>query len=151
MKKNVLMALVGLSLLITMAFSPVARAAQLASLSAASAAHSPISPLPSPSDSHPDDSDNLSEVDLARILSDFIWVPQIEQNQFFVKTNQVGLGWWDAAGLLHIELNHSGGVVIPLQAVMISIPYDAAGALAPPGWQKFQRPENGEWVIVRIK
>jgi hypothetical protein len=84
------------------------------------------------------------------ISSDVIWLPQADSNQLWLKTHQIGVGWWDANGQLHVVLQVNGLVKIPQSAIMISIPRDAAGILAPPGWKKMMRPENGEWVIVRI-
>ncbi|CAN5617237.1 hypothetical protein BH10CHL1_BH10CHL1_28770 [soil metagenome] len=143
MKKVILIGLMILSLLMTMSLSPLVRASALIS---------PISPFPSQSDAGSSDSHKDDEANSAARASDAVWVPQTGQSQFLVKTSQVGLGWWDAAGKLHVELNRNGSVIIPLQdAVMISIPADATGVSVPPGWQRFQRPENGEWVIIRTK
>ncbi|MEI2736235.1 MAG: hypothetical protein V9G24_16545 [Rhodoblastus sp.] len=66
----------------------------------------------------------------------------------WIKTHQVGVGWWDADGQLHIELQVNGIVKIPLaNAVMIARPRNAAGVLAPLV-EEMMRPENGEWVMV---
>lgn len=118
---------------------------------------SPISPLhPSPGsgDDGNDDhggNDGLDPIDWhGPVDSSVVWVPQGDSTQMWIKTHQVGVGWWDADGQLHVELQSNGLAKIPASAVMISIPRDAAGVLAPPGWKKMMRPENGEWVIVRI-
>lgn len=110
---------------------------------------SPLSPLP------PDSSDDDDEALDPRqrkgpVASGVVWSPQAESGTMWVKTYQHGVGWWDADGKLHIAPQTNGVAKIPAEAVMISIPWDAAGVLAPPGWQKMMRPENGEWVIVRM-
>lgn len=119
--------------------------------------NSPISPLhpqPGSDGDHNDDhdgNDGLAPIHWrGPVASGVVWVPQADSTQMWIKTHQVGVGWWDADGQLHIELQAHGIAKIPAGAVMISIPWDAAGVLAPPGWQKMKRPENGEWVIVRI-
>ena len=142
MKKLVLVALVVLNLTIAIAFSPFAKSAPLSF-----ATTSPVSPLPPSSDEHGSNSEHESNT----ISSDAVWVLPIGQAGFRIKTHQSVVGWWDAAGQLHIAPKVNGIVDIPWQqAVMISIPGDAAGVSAPPGWRKLMRPENGEWVIVRL-
>lgn len=126
----------------------------------ASFRNSPISPLnPHPgsgSDGNGNDDndgghDGLDPIDWeGPVDSSVVWAPQADAAQLWIKTHQVGVGWWDADGKLHVELQINGLVKIPASATMISIPRDAAGVLAPPGWKKMMRPENGEWVIVRI-
>lgn len=117
--------------------------------------NSPISPLNPHPGSGSDDDDHDGNAGLAPIAwrgpvaSGVVWAPQTTSTQMWIKTHQVGVGWWDAAGQLHVELQTNGLVKIPASAMMISIPRDAAGVLAPPGWQKMMRPD-GEWVIVRI-
>lgn len=141
-------------------------ATSVPSLFASSASHamsfmnSPISPLhPNPGSGDDDHGDNdegggndgLDPIDWhGPVDSSVVWMPQADSTQMWLKTHQVGVGWWDADGKLHVELQSNGLVKIPASATMISIPRDAAGVLAPPGWKKMMRPENGEWVIVRI-
>jgi hypothetical protein len=150
MKQFVLIFLFSLTLIITIALSPDAKSAGLSSVAAMSGRNSPLSPLPSPSDSDPSDSSDASRASNT-IASDFVWTPQASGQEIWIKTQQFSVGWWDANGQLHIELQVDGIVKIPLQAArMISIPGDAAGVAVPEGWQKQMRPENGEWVIVRI-
>lgn len=140
MNRIILLFLVGLSLIATIALSPSAESAPLRSQPPTS----PISPLPDESGSNGSKSSESDEVS-----SEAVWAPQAGGKELWIKTRQVGVGWWDAEGNLHIELNFNGIVKIPLEnAVMISIPGDAAGVPVPPGWRKVQRPENGEWVIV---
>lgn len=113
---------------------------------------SPLSPLP-PGSSDDEDDDDAALDPVQRkgpVASGTVWAPQAESGAMWVKTYQRGVGWWDAAGELHIALQTNRWAKIPADAVMISIPWDAAGVLAPPGWQKMMRPDNGEWVIVRI-
>lgn len=142
MKKLILIMLVVLNLGITLAFSPFAHSAPLSL-----ATTSPVSPVQPPSDSHDEDSAHKSEA----VSSDAVWQPlSTDQHAMRIITHQNGVGWWDAKGQLHIAPEINGIVEIPLQAVMISIPGDAAGVPTPPGWRKMMRPENGEWVIVRI-
>ncbi|MCE7989191.1 MAG: hypothetical protein DYG89_49185 [Caldilinea sp. CFX5] len=110
---------------------------------------SPLSPL------HPGSSDDEDETlepwqRKGPVASSVVWLPQTQSGAMGVKTHQSGVGWWDAAGKLHIAPQKNGLANIPAEAVMISIPWDAAGVLAPPGWRKMMRPENGEWVIVRL-
>lgn len=121
---------------------------------AEAAAISPISPL------HPGDDDNDGGNgnddegrDFAGLKrSSYVWLPQVHENQMWVKTHQIGLGWWDSQGQLHIALQVNGVIKIDLEGVtMISIPLDAAGFAVPAGWQKIMRPENGEWVIIPIR
>lgn len=148
MKQFVLIFLVSFTLVVTIALSPDAPSAGLSSVAAMSAQDSPLSPLPSPSG--PSDSSDTSHTNNT-VASDFVWKPQASGQEIWIKTQQVSIGWWDANGQLHIELQLDGIVKIPLQAAhMISIPGDAAGVPVPEGWQKQMRPENGEWVIVRI-
>lgn len=118
--------------------------------------NSPLSPLnPNPGSGADDDSDHGDNDGVdpiywnGPVASGVVWVPQVDAAQMWIKTHQVGVGWWDADGQLHVELQVNGLVKIPASATMISIPRDAAGVLAPPGWKKMMRPENGEWVIVR--
>jgi len=158
MPKFVLIVLLALTLVVTTVFSLFADSTQLAQPRVHNM-DSPLSPLPTQTGSHPsdDDDDDDDSVDpddpfqrTGPVSSDLIWVPQVDHAQMWIKTHQVGVGWWDADGQLHIELQVNGIVKIPLaNAVMISIPRNAAGVLAPPGWKKMMRPENGEWVIVR--
>lgn len=110
---------------------------------------SPLSPLPPGSS---DDEDETLDPWQRKgpVASGVVWAPQAESGAMWVKTYQHGVGWWDADGKLHIAPQTNGLAKIPAEAVMISIPWDAAGVLAPPGWRKMMRPENGEWVIVRI-
>ena len=148
-----------LSLIVLIALALVATS--VPSLFASSAPYalqfmnSPISPLNPHPGSGSDDDENNGNDGLAPIAwrgpvaSGVVWVPQAASTQMWIKTHQVGVGWWDAAGQLHVELQTNGLVKIPAGAVMISIPRDAAGVLAPPGWQKMMRPD-GEWVIVPI-
>lgn len=110
---------------------------------------SPLSPLP-PGSSDDDDETLDPGQRKGPVASGVVWAPQAESGAMWVKTHQRGVGWWDADGKLHIVSQQNGLAQIPSEAVMISIPWDAAGVLAPPGWQKMMRPENGEWVIVRI-
>ena len=150
MKQFILIFLVALTLVIATELSPHAQSAGLSSVAAMSARNSPLSPLPSPSDSDGSDSSDASQTSNI-IASNFVWKPQASGQEIWIKTQQVSVGWWDANGQLHIELQMDGIVKIPLQAArMISVPGDAAGIAVPEGWQKQMRPENGEWVIVRI-
>lgn len=147
MKRFSLIVLLALSLGATSVLSLFASSPELAAQRAAHSTVSPLSPLPAPSDSDSDNPDPWLQD--GPVASGVVWQPQATLDQMWIKTHQVGVGWWDAAGQLHIALQVNGVVKIPLpDAVMISIPWDAAGVLAPPGWQKFKRPENGEWVIV---
>lgn len=153
MPKFVLIVLLALSLIATTVLSLFAHPAQLPAQHTSRLMDSPISPLPTQTGSDPSDSSGDSDPFQrpGPIASGVVWVPQADSNQMWIKTHQIGVGWWDADGQLHIALQVNGMVKIPLEtAVMISIPRDAAGVLAPPGWQKMMRPENGEWVIVRI-
>jgi hypothetical protein len=111
---------------------------------------SPLSPLPPGSSDDDDDAALDPSQRKGPVASGVVWSPQAESGAMWVKTYQHGVGWWDAAGKLHIAPQTNGLAKIPAEAVMISIPWDAAGVLAPPGWRKMMRPENGEWVIVRI-
>lgn len=148
MKQFVLIFLFSFTLFITTALSLDVQSAGLLLVPAASAQDSPLSPLRPPSDSS--DSYDTSHTNNT-VASDFVWVPQASGHEIWIKTHQVSVGWWDANGQLHIELQVDGIVKIPWQAArMISIPGDAAGVPVPEGWQKQKRPENGEWVIVRI-
>jgi hypothetical protein len=141
MNKVILAFLVGLSLAVTIAFSPSAESAPL-SLQPPT---SPISPIP-----HEPGSSGSKSSGSNAVSSESVWVLQAGGKEFWINTRQVGVGWWDVDGNLHIELNSNGVVKIPLEhAVMISIPGDAAGVPVPPGWRKIMRPENEEWVIVR--
>jgi hypothetical protein len=141
MNKIILLFLVGLSFVVTIALSPSAESAQRLSQPPVS----PISPIPPEPDSNGSKSSESNA-----LSSESVWVLQADGKEFWIHTRQVGVGWWDADGNLHIELNSNGVVKIPLEhAVMISIPGDAAGIPVPPGWRKIMRPENGEWVIVR--
>lgn len=111
---------------------------------------SPLSPLPPGSSDDDDDAALAPALRKGPVASGVVWAPQADSGAMWVKTHQVGVGWWDADGKLHIAPQTNGIAKIPAEAVMISIPWDAAGVLAPPGWRKMMRPENGEWVIVRI-
>jgi len=144
MKHLVLIFLAALTLIVAIALSPSAQWVGPLSVAVTNAQNSPLSPLPSPSDSRPSDEPDA-------VSSNFVWVPQVSGREIWIKTHQVSVGWWDASGQLHIVLQVDGMAKIPMEdAHMISIPGDAAGVPAPPGWQKQMRPENGEWVIVRI-
>ncbi|MEZ4732865.1 MAG: hypothetical protein R3E79_37670 [Caldilineaceae bacterium] len=149
MSKFVLIVLLALSLVATTVLSLFANPAQRPTQHMTHLMDSPISPLPTQTGSDSsDDSDPFQRP--GPIASGVVWAPQADSNQMWIKTHQIGVGWWDADGKLHIALQVNGMVKIPLEtAVMISIPRDAAGVLAPPGWKKMMRPENGEWVIVR--
>lgn len=156
MPRFVVIVLIAVLLMATMAPSLFASPVQLASQQTNQFMTSPLSPLPHPGDSNDNDNNNDSDPSdpfhrSGSNASTLVWAPQPQLNQLWIKTHQIGVGWWDAAGHLHIALSVNGLVKIPLpDAVMISIPRNAAGLLAPPGWQKMMRPENGEWVIVRI-
>jgi hypothetical protein len=63
-------------------------------------------------------------------------------------THQVGVGWWDACGKLHVELSRNGYADIPAGAQEVSIPSDALGKFDLEGWKKTQNP-SGEWVLRR--
>ena len=112
---------------------------------------SPISPL-QPSDGDNGDDHGELEEDFAGLKpSAYVWLPQTPLGAMWVKTHQIGLGWWDSQGELHIALQVDGVIKIDLTGVtMISIPLDAAGFNIPVGWQKIKRPQNGEWVIIPI-
>lgn len=147
MRKFVLLVLIALGLVVTTAPSLFAGSTR----QVAHFATSPLSPLPP--GSADDDDDDAALDPLQRkgpVASGTVWAPQAESGGMGVKTYQSGVGWWDAAGNLHIAPQKNGLANIPAEAVMISIPWDAAGVMAPPGWQKMMRPENGEWVIVRM-
>ena len=72
--------------------------------------NSPISPLhPQPgsdgdhNDDH-DDNDGLAPIHWrGPVASGVVWVPQADSTQMWIKTHQVGVGWWDADGQLHAE------------------------------------------------
>ncbi|MEZ4866632.1 MAG: hypothetical protein R3C14_35260 [Caldilineaceae bacterium] len=137
--------LIVLSLIITTAITFFVQPAALSAGPSAQPA-SPISPLDPTTDDEDSDDDHHDDDGHS---SHEVWQPQTNSNQMLIRTRQVGLGWWDAEGNLHIELQHDGVVKIPLdKAVMISIPGDAAGIPIPAGWRKTMRPENGEYVIV---
>lgn len=118
---------------------------------------SPISPLQPGDDQQEGDSgdsnndgNDEAEKDFAGLKpSVYVWLPQTPLGEMWVKTHQIGLGWWDSQGELHIALQRDGVIKIDLTGVtMISIPLDAAGFNIPAGWQKIKRPQNGEWVII---
>jgi len=113
------------------------------------AMQSPISPLP-PGDQDDTNEDERDEYDANGLKpSVYVWLPQAHIHQMWIKTHQIGLGWWDEHGELHIARQVGGMIKIDLAGVtMISIPLDAAGFAVPPGWKKIMRPQNGEWVIV---
>ncbi len=66
-----------------------------------------------------------------------------------IQTRQVGVGWWDACGKLHVELSRNGYADIPAGAQEISIPRDVPGKFDLEGWKKTQNPSTGEWVLRR--
>lgn len=145
MPKYILLVLIALGLMTTTAPSLFAGSTR----QVAHFTTSPLSPLPPGSSDNDDDGTLDPWQRKGPVASSVVWAPQAESGAMWVKTHQVGVGWWDADGKLHIALQTNGLAKIPAAAVMISIPWDAAGVLAPPGWQKMMRPENGEWVIVR--
>lgn len=65
-----------------------------------------------------------------------------------IRTRQIGVGWWDACGNLHVELNKNGYADIPAVAQEISIPHDVLGKFDLEGWKKTQN-SSGEWVLRR--
>lgn len=143
---NFLLAVTLSTSLLSFFLHPIEVAASKATLGTVS----PISPL-HPGDDHPD-GDNKTEKDFAGLKpSTNVWLPQTHVGEMWVKTHQIGLGWWDSQGQLHIALQVDGVIKINLTGVtMISIPLDAAGFNVPAGWQKIKRPQNGEWVIIQI-
>lgn len=153
MPKFMLIILIALALVATSVPSLFASPAQR-SLAFMNSPISPLHPQPGSDGDGNDDhggNDGLDPIAWhGPVASGVVWVPQADSTQMWIKTHQVGVGWWDANGQLHVELQSNGLAKIPAGAVMISIPWDAAGVLAPPGWKKMMRPENGEWVIVRI-
>lgn len=146
MRKFILLALIALGLLAITAPSLLAGSTQ----PVAQSTISPLSPLHPPGSSDDEDETLAPWQRKGPVASSVVWLPQAQSGAMWVKTYQSGVGWWDVAGNLHIAPQKNGLANIPAEAVMISIPWDAAGVLAPPGWRKMMRPENGEWVIVRI-
>lgn len=152
MLKFALNLLVVLSLSMATLFSYFVYPVELAAGQAAFAPNSPISPL-SPSDDSDDNGGSTEERNFAGLKpSSYVWLPQTRLDQMWIKTHQIGLGWWDSQGQLHIALQVNGVIKLDLAGVtMISIPLDAAGFAIPDGWQKIKRPQNGEWVIIPIQ
>lgn len=152
MLKYVLNLLMLVTLSTTTAISFLIRPVDLAASQAKVAMQSPISPLPPGDNDSDDDESNGDELDANGLKpSTYIWLPQAHTDQMWIKTHQIGLGWWDEKGELHIAQQVNGIIKIDLKGVtMISIPLDAAGFAVPPGWKKIMRPQNGEWVIVPL-
>lgn len=150
MPRIVLMVCIALALVATSVPALFASSAQ----HTATFMNSPISPLnPHPGDDGEDNDHGGDAADpyqrTGPVASGVVWGIETTTGPISIKTHQIGVGWWDAEGHLHVELQVHGIVNIPAEATMISIPWDAAGVLAPPGWKKMMRPD-GEWVIVRI-
>ena len=106
----------------------------------------PISPLPHP-DSGPDDPLPANAEGNRFVLMPYGAV-QAANLALIFQTRQIGVGWWDACGKLHVELSINGYAKIPAGAQEISIPRDALGHFDLEGWKKTMRPD-GEWVLRR--
>lgn len=122
-------------------------AAQLPSHVAAQASPlpGPASPLPGPT--HPDDEPAAINAEGNR----YVLMPYgigVGSLALRIQTRQIGVGWWDACGKLHVELNRNGYADIPAGAQEISIPHDVLGKFDLEGWKKTQNP-GGEWVLRR--
>ena len=108
----------------------------------------PVSPLHPPHpDSGPDDPPSINA-----IANSYVLMPNaVEAANLALRlqTHQIGVGWWDACGKLHVELSRNGYADIPAAAQEVSIPFDIIGKFELEGWKKTMRP-NGEWVLRRI-
>lgn len=106
----------------------------------------PESPLPGPT--HPDDKPAAINV----VGNSYVILPYVPGGgnlALRIRTHQIGVGWWDACGKLHVELNRNGYADIPAGAQEISIPGDVVGGFDLEGWKKTQNPSTGEWVLRR--
>lgn len=105
----------------------------------------PISPVPGPT--HGD----REPVSLNSEANSYVTLPSVMGGgnlALRIQTRQIGVGWWDACGKLHVELSRNGYADIPAGAQEISIPGDVLGKFDLEGWKKTLKP-SGEWVLRR--